>query len=132
MLVFKQLFTFLKAWCSIQPFAAYIDLFNVTFVAWWWIFVSSSAWLVPFLSTPVFCPMVKIGWYNSQFVCTLNYPVRQTWLPLFNRGGPLIRALIQGNLGCIPGIGTRCFKKCKQYLEYQYFLLLRNIWWSKI
>jgi hypothetical protein len=28
--------------------------------------------------------------------------------------------------------GTAHFKKCKQLLEYQHLLLLRDIWWSKL
>jgi hypothetical protein len=27
--------------------------------------------------------------------------------------------------------GTARFKKCKQWFEYQYLLLLRDIWWSE-
>ncbi len=27
--------------------------------------------------------------------------------------------------------GTARFKKCKELLEYQYLLILRDIWWSK-
>jgi hypothetical protein len=28
--------------------------------------------------------------------------------------------------------GTAPFKKCKQLLQYQHFLLVRDIWWSKL
>jgi len=39
-----------------------------------------------------------------------------------------------GKQSCVNKLpnGTACFKKCKQWFEYQHFLLLKDILWSKI
>jgi hypothetical protein len=88
------------------------------------------------LAAQIYCPNV-LPKYAAQMCCPIVLPkyAAQIWYPLMTvlccstRHNVIMQSypkLVDTKFN-----GTTHFKKCKQLCEYQYLLLLRDIWWLK-